>query len=76
MRADVEELRDEVQLLALGGEHGDAPGLLNDSLTSMLLSLRAAERMDTGQAEEYVEQAGLFLAAARQSVEDAPSGHR
>ena len=67
LRPDIESLRDEVEVVALSGEGGEAPGLLNECLASLLLFLRASSRSDTALAADYLEQATLFLDAARQS---------
>ena len=66
-RSAVDHLREQAQDLALAGEAGDAPGLLSDCLTSLLLSCRALERGDTDRRDECLEQATLFAAAAEQS---------
>jgi len=67
LRPDIESLRDEVEVRALSGEAGETPGLLNECLASLLLFLRASSRSDAALAADYIEQAALFLAAARQS---------
>ena len=54
-------------MIALSGEAGDTPGLLNECLASLLLFLRASSRSDEALAADYLEQASLFLDAARQS---------
>ena len=67
LRPDIEALRDEVEVVALSGEGGEAPGLLNECLASLLIFLRASSRCDDALAADYIEQAALFLEGARQS---------
>ena len=67
LRPDIEALRDEVEIIALSGGAGEAAGLVNECVASLLLFLRASSRSNEALAADYLEQATLFLDAARQS---------
>jgi len=67
LAARSEALRARVEEALSGGEDPEAVGLLNDAVVSVILYTRAAEQGDTARAEECLEQARLFLAAARAS---------
>jgi len=66
--ARAEALRAEVEGALF---EGTDVGLLNDAVVSVILYARAAQRGETEQAEECLEQAGLFLAAASAAGENA-----
>jgi hypothetical protein len=67
LAARAEALRERVEEALFGADDAEALGLLNDAVVSAILYARAAEEGDGGRAEECLEQAGLFLAAARAS---------
>jgi len=62
-----EGLRARIEEGMLGGD-AEVLGLLNEAVVAMVLWARAVERADEVRADEYGEQARLFVAAAEQAV--------
>ncbi|MBM3475143.1 MAG: hypothetical protein FJX75_17920 [Armatimonadetes bacterium] len=67
LAARAEALRARVEEALFGADGAEALGLLNDAVVSIILHARAVRQGDAERAEECLEQAGLFLAAARAS---------
>jgi len=67
LAARAEALRARVEEAVFGADDPELLGLLNDAVVSVILYVRAAQEGDAGRAEECLEQARLFLAAARAS---------
>jgi len=70
LAARAETLRARVEEALFGADDAEAMGLLNDAVVSVVLYARAAQQGDVGKAEECLEQARLFLAAAQTAWND------